>query len=469
LVIDPILPNLIISDISTTDIVPNENFTLYVKVYNYGGSAAKNVRLMFNGSSNLFSATESISEPQTIDENEEVSFEFDINAGDVDPGGSYISYILMCYEDIIENYYPFESNPVQSIPLYIKLEKEVIDVEKSYDGPKLIISSLTTTTIKPNTNFTLNFKLYNYGGDTAMNVLVMFNESSNLFSTNPSIQGPNIILKNAELEYVFVISAGDVELGKTYKSSILISYWDHAGSVHSFDTTEELAIDLKVKGNQEGILDQSKDLTEKETEPKDVASKASNDYEISSGFALVILGIFILVSTIIFSTIHFKATNRDRYRQKSKSFEEEENRINIKSGDDVKSKSHEVQRKSSVKPIVQSSPAIQKPQPRDSRVSQKYSHPSPSPTPTTKPNQSTVFTQSSQSVVKTPLLPAHTTATSPTPTIKTPTPTIKTPTPTANKATALELSKNEIEEIHTRATPYLEAFDYKNFLRNGRG
>jgi hypothetical protein len=42
--------------------------------------------------------------------------------------------------------------------------------------------------------------------------------------------------------------------------------------------------------------------------------------------------------------------------------------------------------------------------------------------------------------------------------------TIRTPTPEANLATARELTNDQIEEIRTRAKPYLEAFDYKNFI-----
>ncbi len=42
--------------------------------------------------------------------------------------------------------------------------------------------------------------------------------------------------------------------------------------------------------------------------------------------------------------------------------------------------------------------------------------------------------------------------------------TIRTPTPEANLATARELTNDQIEEIRTRAKPYLEAFDYKNFV-----
>jgi Sulfotransferase family len=42
--------------------------------------------------------------------------------------------------------------------------------------------------------------------------------------------------------------------------------------------------------------------------------------------------------------------------------------------------------------------------------------------------------------------------------------TIRTPTPEANLATARELTSSQIEEIRQRARPFLESFDYKNFL-----
>ena len=42
--------------------------------------------------------------------------------------------------------------------------------------------------------------------------------------------------------------------------------------------------------------------------------------------------------------------------------------------------------------------------------------------------------------------------------------TIRTPTPEVNLQTARELTPAQISEIRLRARPYLEAFDYKNFL-----
>jgi hypothetical protein len=42
--------------------------------------------------------------------------------------------------------------------------------------------------------------------------------------------------------------------------------------------------------------------------------------------------------------------------------------------------------------------------------------------------------------------------------------TIRTPTPETNLATARELEPRQIEEIRLRARPWLETFDYKNFL-----
>lgn len=42
--------------------------------------------------------------------------------------------------------------------------------------------------------------------------------------------------------------------------------------------------------------------------------------------------------------------------------------------------------------------------------------------------------------------------------------TIRTPTPEVNLATAQELNSSQIEEIRMRARPYLESFDYKNFI-----
>ena len=42
--------------------------------------------------------------------------------------------------------------------------------------------------------------------------------------------------------------------------------------------------------------------------------------------------------------------------------------------------------------------------------------------------------------------------------------TIRTPTPEANRATALELSAAERDEIRIRAWQYLDVFDYAGFV-----
>jgi hypothetical protein len=45
--------------------------------------------------------------------------------------------------------------------------------------------------------------------------------------------------------------------------------------------------------------------------------------------------------------------------------------------------------------------------------------------------------------------------------------TIRTPTPAANHATALELSREEQDEVRRRAWQYLDVFGYSNFLEDG--
>lgn len=123
--INPIPPSCVISDIITSKIKPNKDFDLTVKVYNCGGSEAKYVRVMFNGSSNLFSAKESIQGPNSIKKNEEFEFKFNIRAGEVDPGNTYTSSVFVSFEDPLGNDYPFNSNPDHKITLRVdKAEDE---------------------------------------------------------------------------------------------------------------------------------------------------------------------------------------------------------------------------------------------------------------------------------------------------------------------------------------------------------
>ncbi len=120
--INHIPPRCVISDITTDNIEPNGNFTLTVKVYNCGGSNAKNVKLMFNGSSNLFGSEKSTVGPKSINKNEGAVFEFKINSGDVDPGATYTSSIYINFEDTLGNNYPFDLNPEHPITLRVKAE-----------------------------------------------------------------------------------------------------------------------------------------------------------------------------------------------------------------------------------------------------------------------------------------------------------------------------------------------------------
>lgn len=321
LMIDPIEPNLIISDILTTEIEPNSNFTLEIKIYNYGGSEAKNVRLMFNGTSNLFSAKESISEPQNINKSEEVKFEFDILAYNIKQGNSYIAYILISYEDITGKFYYFDDNPSQSILLQTK--KGIVDEEAVDLTPKFILTYVSTTNITPNSNFNLKIKIYNCGGTYAYDAYLIFNGSSNLFSANQSICGPQFIDKNKEIVFKYEIFAGNVKPGTIYSTIFIINYRYKIGEVSYYDE-KEFIVNLKVKDIEEVSDNKSQENIYEKEKIEEIKSEDSNKGEIEQGLALIILGMFILVSTIIFSFIHFKVSRVSRI-EKPKLIKEPQN------------------------------------------------------------------------------------------------------------------------------------------------
>jgi hypothetical protein len=115
--INPIPPCFLISDASATAIEPNKKFTLTIQAYNSGGSDAKKVRLLFNGSSNLFSSDEGIQGPKTIKKNEIGEFTYEIKANDIEPGKTYTCTVFVSFEDSMGNLYSFDSNPQQKITL----------------------------------------------------------------------------------------------------------------------------------------------------------------------------------------------------------------------------------------------------------------------------------------------------------------------------------------------------------------
>ncbi len=309
----PIPPKLVISDIITDDIYPNSNFQLNAKLNNIGGSNAKKVYLMFNDSSNLFSAERSILEQKNINVTEEVRFSFNIITGYIIPGKTYQCRLFFSYEDEIGNIYSFETNSPVIMPLFV-LENETEPVEISV--PKLIISDVSTTEIKPNSNFTLKLKIYNDEEVHVKNVYVMFDGSSNIFSPEKTTLGPNIITSKNEMIFEFLIHTGAVEPGNNYLVPILISYEDFAGVYHPFNPTDAQEINLQVKSQ----LTEKENETTKQEEKSDLDiinienKESSNIYD---NYIILILGIFILVSAILFSFTQFKISKKDQLENKS--------------------------------------------------------------------------------------------------------------------------------------------------------
>ena len=146
--------------------------------------------------------------------------------------------------------------------------------------PSFVVSDATTSEIKPDKKFKLTVKVYNCGGSNAAQVKLLFNGSSNLFSAEQGIQGPQAINKNEEKEIIFTINAGEIESGKIYSSSIFISYEDSLGNVYPFDASTEQSITIRT------------------TEPEPEAW-----WNVNMGLSVVILGLFILISAIIVGVV----------------------------------------------------------------------------------------------------------------------------------------------------------------------
>jgi len=189
--IQPNPPKFLVSEIYASTVKPNEDFNLTLTVFNSGGSDARNVTLMFNGSSNLFSAVSSIKGPEHIKKGEQENFVFKLQASDLEPGSKHtLSFFVTC-EDCLGNIQTYDKNPELSIPIMVK------KFNPSF-APRFIISETTTTSIKPNSDFTLRVKLLNCGGSTAQNVKVMFNGSSNLFLAEDRMKSLPSISRNQE-------------------------------------------------------------------------------------------------------------------------------------------------------------------------------------------------------------------------------------------------------------------------------
>jgi hypothetical protein len=146
----PIPPKIVVSDITTNEIEPNKLFDLTAKVKNIGGSDARNVWMLLNGTSNLFSIITGNLAPQSLNKTEEKEFVFRILAGDLDLGKTYLTTLSYSYEDELENFYSFEVNPELIIPLQVSKTASVVEEE---DEIKFLILDITTTKIEPNSNF----------------------------------------------------------------------------------------------------------------------------------------------------------------------------------------------------------------------------------------------------------------------------------------------------------------------------
>jgi hypothetical protein len=155
--------------------------------------------------------------------------------------------------------------------------------------PRIILIDASTNNIEPDDTFTLKVRVYNCGGCNAKNVRLLFNGSSNLFTAEKSIQGPKNINKEAESEFEFNIKAGEVEPGEIYSSSVLVGYEDELGNLISFDDSAEQFITLRVN----------------EPEPEE-------PWRINEGIALVILGLFILFSTLLFGFFRARTGRKTR-------------------------------------------------------------------------------------------------------------------------------------------------------------
>lgn len=288
----PVPPEFVVSDTSTNDILPNENFSLKVKVYNCGGCKAENVYMMFNGSSNLLSAIKGIEGPKSISRNDDSEFEFEIMAGEVEPGRIYTVSMLLSYEDSSGNFYPFDVSSELLIPLYVK---EPVSPPK----PRFVLTDVSTSYILANGNFSLKVKVFNVGEASARNVMLMFNGSSNLFSATQSVLGPKVIMEDEEAMFEFTIVSGEIEEGKTYKSNILICFEDYLDNIYDFDENPSFPVELQAKAVEPEVV-------------TIVKKEKVETWELDVGIAMVILGLFILISAIAFGAIRLRTSKKEK-------------------------------------------------------------------------------------------------------------------------------------------------------------
>jgi hypothetical protein len=110
-------PRFMISDVTTTSVGPNRMFTMTMKVYNCGGSDAENIQIMFNGSSNMFSAADAVKTKDSIPRFGESEFTFEILANDIDEGQIYHPTFFVSFEDELGNEYPFSGETEQTVSI----------------------------------------------------------------------------------------------------------------------------------------------------------------------------------------------------------------------------------------------------------------------------------------------------------------------------------------------------------------
>ncbi len=278
----PQLPEFVVVNTINSKVTPGKNFTIGVTLKNVGASYAKNLEVLFIGSSGVantfYPAGSGVFTVGDLPPGAQVEVIFNATANaNLTIGKDYEVYLKLKFEDELGNIYGFNDNAQVSFNIRTT-GKPLLDISEIF-----LVTRIDAPNIKPGSKFDLTIRILNIGNLIINDSDAKLVSSSNLFKisdNNIPAQGkgsPGYFDVNQEksLKYEIMV-AKSVEYGKMYELHLFIRYTDDTGEVKDYDSSTWLPITLRIQ----------------DEEPADEEDRAN--------WELVSVGILILIAAIIF-------------------------------------------------------------------------------------------------------------------------------------------------------------------------
>jgi len=280
----PQLPQFVVVNSINSEVIPGENFTLEVTIKNVGGSVANNLEVLFIGSSgytNTFIPSgDGIITIGNLAAGEQVTIKFNASAdNNLTIGNNYLVHLKFKFTDILGTVYGFNDNEPVSFNIRTKLREELPSISEVF-----LITAVNAPDVNPGSTIRLTVTVMNIGDFEIFDSNVTLVTNSNLFKItliDDSEFGKGTLgvlkpLAQKNVRFDIVVSKS-AERGEMYKFKLFIQYQDSSGQMKHYDTSEWLAVSLRVK----------------EVPPPEEEEEDTN-------WELITVGILIFIAAIIF-------------------------------------------------------------------------------------------------------------------------------------------------------------------------